>query len=225
MASFDRDAALPCAASPIVHLASFKLALGPTCAPHSTTPLVKFGPRCGWTPTRPMASPERTKPVLTSREEDVIESERLLILRDFSGALDAATRHIESPALALFATRERALAVAVQALHELGRGEEAFELVLSTVAGPGGGGKSDTHRYATLADVNLELLKLLFRLRRHLDGSPEQAQAILAPYIAGICRRNRSDTFNRWKRHDTEGEIDTELVELFLLDCVLVVEV
>jgi len=153
-----------------------------------------------------------------------IESERLLIARDFAGALDAATRHVESPALGLFATRERALAVAVQALHELGRGEQAFELVLSTVAGPGGGGGSDAKRYALVAELNLGLLKLLFRLRTHLDGKTLHAQKILAPYIAGLCRR-RSDPFQRWSRSDVHDEVDVETVELFILDCVLSLEV
>jgi len=153
-----------------------------------------------------------------------IESERLLIARDFAGALDAATRHVESPALGLFTTRERALAVAVQALHELGRGEEAFELVLSTVAGPGGGSGSDSKRYALVAELNLGLLKLLFRLRTHLDGKTLHAQKILAPYIAGLCRR-RSDPFQRWSRSDVHDEVDVETVELFILDCVLSLEV
>ncbi len=150
----------------------------------------------------------------------VIECEQKLILRDFAGALSAATQHVQSPALGLFATRERALAVAVQALHELGRGEEAFDLVLSTVAGPGGG-------YAEVADVNPGLLKLLFRLRMHLDGTPEKAQKILMPYIVRLCRRK--DSFQRWShRHagvSEEDEVDVEVVELFLLDCVLAVEV
>lgn len=150
-----------------------------------------------------------------------IESERRMMLRDFTGALDAAMNHVESPALGLFATRERALAVAVQALHELGRGEEAFELVLSTVAGGGG---SDAKRYAQLAELNLGLLKLLFRLRTHLDGKPLHAQKILAPYIAGLCRR-RSDPFQRWNRSDAQDEVDVETVELFILDCVLALEV
>ena len=152
-----------------------------------------------------------------------IESERLLIMRDYAGALSAATRHLESPSPALFATRERALAVAVQAMHELGRGEEAFELVLSTVAGPGGrNNKADMQRYAQVA--NLDLLKLLFRLRKHLDGTPERAQTILAPYVAGLCRRS-SDPYQRWKRQHSDEEVDTEIVELFLLDCVLALEV
>lgn len=153
-----------------------------------------------------------------------IESERLLIMRDYAGALTAATRHLENPALGLYSTRDRALAVAVQALHELGRGEEAFELVRSTVAGPGGRGeKSDTQLYAQVE--NLELLKLLFRLRKHLDGgTAERAQNILAPYVAGLCRRS-SDPFQRWRRQQSEDDVDTEVVELFLLDCVLALEV
>ena len=48
---------------------------------------------------------------------ETVECERRLLLRDFSGALDAATRHIESPSLVHCATRERALAVAVQAVR------------------------------------------------------------------------------------------------------------
>ena len=48
---------------------------------------------------------------------ETVECERRLLLRDFTGALDAATRHIESPSLAHVATRERALAVAVQAVR------------------------------------------------------------------------------------------------------------
>ena len=153
-----------------------------------------------------------------------IESERLLIMRDYAGALSAATRHLENPALGLYSTRDRALAVAVQALHELGRGEEAFELVRSMVAGPGGRSeKSDTQLYAQVE--NLELLKLLFRLRKHLDGgTAERAQMILAPYVAGLCRRS-SDPFQRWRRQQSEDEVDTEVVELFLLDCVLALEV
>jgi hypothetical protein len=67
-----------------------------------------------------------------------IESERLLIMRDYAGALSAATRHLENPALGLYSTRDRALAVAVQALHELGRGEEA--LAGDDCAGVGIGG-------------------------------------------------------------------------------------
>ena len=152
-----------------------------------------------------------------SEQGPVIESERLLILRDFAGALVEATRHIESPALGLFATRERALAVAVQALHELGRSEEAFGLVINTVAGPGGG-------YGEVAAVNLDLLKLLFRLRVHLDGNTEKAQNILTPYIARLCRRGK-DNYQRWSRRGEEDDVDIEVVELFLLDCVLPFEV
>ena len=156
----------------------------------------------------------------TPPRSGALDSERLLILRDHAGALEAARRHIESPALGLFATRERALAVAVQALQELGRGEEAFELVLCTLAGPGG---SESSRYMQVAELNLGLLKLLFRLRRHLDGSPKRAQSILAPYVAGLCRR-RGDAFQRWGRADGGDAVDIEVVELFLLDCVLALE-
>jgi len=68
------------------------------------------------------------------------------------------------------------------------------------------------------------LLKLLFRLRVELDKSPKNAQKILAPYIAGICRRSGS-SFQRWSRGSAGEDVDTEAVELFILDCVLELEV
>jgi hypothetical protein len=61
----------------------------------------------------------------------------------------------------------------------------------------------------------------------HLDGTLEKAQTILMPYIVRLCRRK--DSFQRWShRHagvSEEDEVDVEVVELFLLDCVLAVEV
>ena len=130
-------------------------------------------------------------------------------------------RHIEGEGMARFVTRERALAVAVQALQELGRGEEAFELVLSKMTGSGS--SSVAQQYAQLAELDLGLLKLLFRLRMHLDGTPEHAQSILAPYIARLCKR-RDDSYQRWKDTGVEDDVDLEAVELFVLDCVLVLE-
>lgn len=72
--------------------------------------------------------------------------------------------------------------------------------------------------------MSLGLLKLLFRLRVELDETPKRAQNILAPYIAGICRRTRS-SFQAWSRLSAGEEVDVEVVELFILDCVLELEV
>lgn len=71
--------------------------------------------------------------------------------------------------------------------------------------------------------MSVGLLKLLFRLRVELDKTPKRAQNILAPYIAGICRRTGS-SFQRWSLRAGD-EVDVEVVELFVLDCVLELEV
>lgn len=78
--------------------------------------------------------------------------------------------------------RERAICVGIQALFELGRGEDAFSYATNAYA-PCLGSQ------APYTFIPPGVLKLLFKLRLHLDnGNPQQAHDILQPYISFITR-------------------------------------
>lgn len=79
--------------------------------------------------------------------------------------------------------REGALCVAVQALFELGRAEEAFDHILRHY--PSGTQSEGSANYSC---VPPDLLVLLCRLRLHLDGGDATSgEKMMAQWLVRVC--------------------------------------
>ena len=119
---------------------------------------------------------------------------------------------------------ERALCVAIQALFELGRAEEAFVLVYShyfTLSHPAfhsiveSKSAEDAERFiAEMTNVHPSILKLLYLLRRHFEGAqPQRSLDLIGPYVQRVRAFAKSG--------DPAVEVDEELCVNYITHAVL----
>ena len=155
---------------------------------------------------------------------NLLQCERHLIKREFTDALHTSTDCFRSLSVPTSESESkigaRALCVAVQALYELGRAEEAFEFVQKLYCKQGAecNPESQESILASLGQsqhVSLDVLKMLYHLRRNLDGNDaDRALRLLEPYVERLCTMKASGF----------GDfvcLDEELAAHYILDHVL----
>lgn len=151
---------------------------------------------------------------------ELLESELHLIRREHALALRTSTETLRANGNHSSGQKGRLLCVAIQALFELGRPEEAFEHVYRICSVPANDDVLSCRE--SLLDwisqsecIPSSVLKMLYQLRRHLDiPDTKRAFGLIETYIQRLCEQAAGG-------ESTSEMMDEEIAAIYIIDHVL----